>query len=290
MSLSQLEQDTIQFGQAKSQVPGSFRRSQVDGQVRVSVREEQQDQPSEVHHRCGETVGPGSSPKPNAEIGQEEDGQASEFRSLMEPSEGGPHRQRGQCPRDEQTGRILDETLHHGRPGDSSLRGEQDDSPAHGEHRGGSGRIDRSCQGSENGAIDDVYLGVHDSMHDLNMDFQFNPPPEGQSQTFKNIVRKLVKQFSAELQAVKPSWFHQRRLDVLEVMRHADSDLTKQAQAIGSSAQRLGLAQGDPSTTDGRIKLLHMMVNQRPKHLWYSPICKPWCTWNQSNETIAGAP
>ena len=122
-------------------------------------------------------------------------------------------------------------------------------------------------------------------MHDRNMDFQFGPPPQCQSQTFKNIVQKLVKQFSAELQAVKSPRFHRRRLDVLEVMCHADSELTKQVQAIGCSAQRFGLAQGDLSTTDGRMKLFHMMVNQRPKHLWYSPVCKPWCKWNQYNET-----
>ena len=52
-------------------------------------------------------------------------------------------------------------------------------------------------------------------------------------QSFKNTVKRLVKQYQADLQTVKPPRVHQKRLDVLEVMCHAGSELTKQAQVIG---------------------------------------------------------
>ena len=62
-------------------------------------------------------------------------------------------------------------------------------------------------------------------------------------QSFKNTVKRLVKQYQADLQTVKPPRVHQKRLDVLEVMCHADSKLTKQAQVIGGKAQHFGLSQ-----------------------------------------------
>ena len=260
MSLSQLEQKTIQFGKAKLGVKFSEAFSDHKWTDWFVSQYEKSDKASHqkfityVEKRLDQEAPQSPAQKSvKKKTAKAVDSEASW-------SHGRQHRQRGQCRRDEQTGRSFDdETLHDGRSGDSSLRGEQNDAPAHGQHRGGSERIDRPCQGSDNGAIDDVYLGVQqDSMHDMNMDFKFNPPADCQSQTFKNMVQKLVKQFSGELQAVKTPRFHQRRLDVLEVMCHADSEPTKQVQAIGSSAQRFGLAQGDLSTIEGRNKLFHV--------------------------------
>lgn len=34
----------------------------------------------------------------------------------------------------------------------------------------------------------------------------------------------------------------------------------------------------------GRMKLFQDLIKFRPKHLWYSPVCKPWCKWSQYNE------
>ena len=114
-------------------------------------------------------------------------------------------------------------------------------------------------------------------------DFEF-PIPEGQhEQSFKTEVKKLVKQFSAELKSVRTPKVYQRRLDLLEVMCHSDSELTKQALHLGGRAHRFGLDQGDLSTLSGRMKLFQEVVTLRPKHVWYSPVCKPWCKWSQYN-------
>ena len=129
-------------------------------------------------------------------------------------------------------------------------------------------------------------FGVHSSIHDVDNDYYFASPHGEMNRSFKNQVQKLVKQFSAELQSVKPPRFHQRRLDLLEVMCHDQSELTKQAQMIGGHAQRFGLAQGDLQTTQGRMQLFTQLISRRPKHVWYSPVCKPWCKWNQYNEQI----
>ena len=45
------------------------------------------------------------------------------------------------------------------------------------------------------------------------------------------------------------------------------------------------MTQGDLSTQLGRNKLFSMLVTHRPKHVWYSPECFPWCLWNQFNES-----
>eukprot|EP00435_Cladocopium_sp_Y103_P063730 s1130_g25.t1 len=78
---------------------------------------------------------------------------------------------------------------------------------------------------------------------------------------------------------------HQRRIDLLEVMCTDQSELTKQVNQLGGRAQRFGINQGDLRTKEGRMKLFGLMISTRPKNIWYSPECFPWCLWNQYNET-----
>eukprot|EP00435_Cladocopium_sp_Y103_P037577 s2392_g10.t1 len=101
-------------------------------------------------------------------------------------------------------------------------------------------------------------------------------------------MRKLVKSFEHELQQVtqqleSKSNSSRTRLDLLEVMCSAESELTSQVRKLGGKAERFGRVQGDLQTTDGRKRLFALMVTHKPKHLWYSPECKPWCQWSNFN-------
>ena len=43
------------------------------------------------------------------------------------------------------------------------------------------------------------------------------------------------------------------------------------------------MSDGDLSTPEGRRTLLNMIRRYRPKHVWMSLECKPWCAWNRFN-------
>ena len=53
----------------------------------------------------------------------------------------------------------------------------------------------------------------------------------------------------------------------------------------GLTAIRFGLRQGDLSTYAGRCRLYDALWVFRPKHIWVSPKCSPWCLWNRLNAT-----
>eukprot|EP00435_Cladocopium_sp_Y103_P007616 s5467_g2.t1 len=77
--------------------------------------------------------------------------------------------------------------------------------------------------------------------------------------------------------------FSHCRIDVLEVYCSESSQLTHQCQALGLSAVRFGLKQGDLATFAGRTKLYDLIWMVRPRHIWTSPKCGPWCAWSRLN-------
>ena len=118
------------------------------------------------------------------------------------------------------------------------------------------------------------------------MDFEYIH--DGQTHHYLSHVRKLVKKLEQELQQVMQQVesshrHHQPRLDLLEVMCSADSELTSQVRKLGGKAERFGRVQGDLQTPEGRKRLFTQLVVHRPKHVWYSPECKPWCQWSNFN-------
>ena len=276
--------DSVWEGKGRDEVCSSLRGSQMDRLVCFSVREERQGCPSEVHHLRGEAPGLGN--RSESFQGSQAQGQQPEvgFRSLMEPCEGGGPGERSQPRGCESPHRPVTEDGKHGRSDVLSLRGEPVPTPAHERSRSCTERADHACQGAQSDAIESDCFGVHSSIHDIVPDFDFSIPEGQHEQSFKTEVKKLVKQFSAELKTVKTPRVYQRRLDLLEVMCHSDSELTKQALHLGGKAHRFGLDQGDLSTTAGRMQLFQELVTFRPKHVWYSPVCKPWCKWSQYNE------
>ena len=72
-------------------------------------------------------------------------------------------------------------------------------------------------------------------------------------------------------------------IDLLEVYCSSDSALTNSANKSGLVACRFGLRQGDLSAFVGRCALYDELWKKRPKHIWVSPKCGPWCTWSRLN-------
>ena len=98
--------------------------------------------------------------------------------------------------------------------------------------------------------------------------------------------RQLVEEFSKEFEACQSEsqpMHHRRRLNLLEVFCGPNSQLTTQVRNLGGKAERLGLAQCDLQSPEGRKLLFNMLLNHDPEHVWFSPSCGPWSGWSTLN-------
>ena len=133
----------------------------------------------------------------------------------------------------------------------------------------------------------DAVLFAHQHIMASKTDDHFEFIAEHEAKSYHHQCKHLIQKMWQELENV----VHQEQLfpksrkfiDVLEVMCSSDSEITKQVNHLGGRAVRFGLGEGDLSTSDGRRKLFQVVVRDRPKNLWYSPVCAPWCKWNQFN-------
>ena len=73
------------------------------------------------------------------------------------------------------------------------------------------------------------------------------------------------------------------RCDLLEVYCSSDSQLTGQSVQAGLMAKRFSLRDGDLATFQGRCQLYDTLWMFRPRHVWCSPKCGPWSSWNRLN-------
>lgn len=106
-----------------------------------------------------------------------------------------------------------------------------------------------------------------------------------QVQGFKKELDDMIQLITAELIEVMSTVTRSGpRLHLLEVYCSDHSELTKQTNNLGYRDARHGFAQGDLSTIEGRRQLFQTICRQDPSHLWYSPTCKPWCSWSILNE------
>ena len=107
--------------------------------------------------------------------------------------------------------------------------------------------------------------------------------------SMKRMFFEYVEDLTKELESVEQSLSETscRPIHLLEVFCHGQSELTKQAQNLGYRAQRFGLEQGDLSTCEGRKAMFEVLVNHKPKHVWYSPTCGPWSSWSNLNEAMS---
>ena len=99
-------------------------------------------------------------------------------------------------------------------------------------------------------------------------------------------VWRLIRTFQKELdEAVHDIQPMGKQYDLAEVFCSSSSMLTHQVQQLGGTAFRIGLEQGDLSTTEGRLGLFRKLVMHRPRHVWVSPVCGPWSSWSRLNES-----
>lgn len=125
-----------------------------------------------------------------------------------------------------------------------------------------------------------------ESSNHLDWDFQYAPPQGGDAMDFSRTVQRIATKFMKAVQdAVKNQLFHssRRRCDVLEGMRHPESELVRRPLLLGGSAVRRGKEDGDLACSEGRKKLFSKIAQYQPQHLWYSPECAPWCKWSVFN-------
>ncbi len=98
----------------------------------------------------------------------------------------------------------------------------------------------------------------------------------------KKLFWQLVHQIEQELCQVQNRVNHHRKsCDLFEIFCGPSSQLTHQAQQLGMTAHRFGKEQCDLQSLEGREFLFTQLVTYRPRHLWYSPECGPWCSWSQ---------
>ena len=104
--------------------------------------------------------------------------------------------------------------------------------------------------------------------------------PNKEKEHFWNLVNRMEKEIDHLSKIVKPSG---KQIDLLEVFCSEQSALSDQVQKLGGTAHRFGRAQGDLDTTEGRKALFVQLLKHRPKNVWMSPTCGPWCKWSQFN-------
>ena len=94
----------------------------------------------------------------------------------------------------------------------------------------------------------------------------------------------LVRQIQRELDEAQMTFRRSgMRLDLLEVFADEGSQLTRQCQAVGLHADRLGRSHGDLETSEGRQEVWKRLINGEPRHIWFSPVCSPWSAWSRFN-------
>ena len=70
------------------------------------------------------------------------------------------------------------------------------------------------------------------------------------------------------------------QLDLLEIYANDDSLLTSWVQKLGGRARRFTRADGDLSSPEGQRKLWDLIQQEQPRHIWMTPECRHWCSWN----------
>ena len=101
------------------------------------------------------------------------------------------------------------------------------------------------------------------------------------------VYEEMWTYYRNKYQLQDPAEIHQHwqksKVHLLEVYCSSDSQLTRQGELMGMSAIRFGLKHGDLATIGGRLKLYDVLWVIRPRHIWMSPRCGPWSSWNRLN-------
>ena len=98
---------------------------------------------------------------------------------------------------------------------------------------------------------------------------------------FQRLVRQLSHELEDCLSKNKPQG-HKSSL-LFEVFCSDRSQLSQQCMNLGGHTQRFGITRGDLRESNGRHDLFVSLARHRPRHLWFSPECKPWCAFSELN-------
>ena len=295
-------EDRVRTCQTGSEIPRSFSGRKVDGLVLSTVRNLWKGAAPEVHPLRVTETGSGDQRR-EGEISiqdQRHDGLHSDASSIIgtgvDALQGGAwSRERSISPSGrcllhpcEPDGRSNGPSVPTGRANGDDAAGVPEHPASHDADRDGPAGDNRHAQDQGREPLTEPksegsYLAASDQVeHDT--DFIYHVPQESEAKSFQKQVQKMVQTFRNEFNNIKQIQSTIRcRLDLLEVMCHSQSELTNQVLRLGGSAVRFGLDQGDLSTKEGRRMLFQTMIKHRPKDLWYSPECRPWCLWNQYN-------
>lgn len=288
-------EDRVRHGQEGTRIPSGIRGPEMDGLVHFPLREEHQ---VRTHGLCGvrqEATGSHDVqrrlPVNHASTEGQDDGSqdleqaksGSSFGAFMDPDQ---VRARGGIRCGELLGTV------HGRTdsGNSNRTLGRQDGPGlprqpgfehpndpHGERHAGDPQPCSSTECQSRAVSPDSSI-----LHVPDTDFVFHSHPDSNSTRKK--IQQLIRKFQGELDScVQGSFTSHRRLDLMEVMCSPESELTNQMLSLGGSAMRFGKAEGDLNTTDGRRNLFQKLVRYRPRNIWFSPDCGPWCLWSNLN-------
>ena len=286
--------DHVWKSSSRQTVPDGVRElPAVGGLVRGILRREHQTCSSEVHPLCGTSSG--CRPDPQHAVprsGQEqeqgqEDGHNDEDGAACEqgPSQG---LDRGSLSLGERLGRGVRDDVpacrsarHEGGVGECQ-GGESSNEQPHGTAGNAHARDDPTPS-----EVDGQVRGVSEA-HLVSESYTAlgNTDSEMEFHSYKRVCNALIQKMSHEINEVLKElpkhW--PKRLDLLEVMCSANSELTKQALQQGGYARRFGLSEGDLSQPEHRKALFRIVLFQRPRDLWMSPECGPWCLWSNLNQ------
>ena len=70
---------------------------------------------------------------------------------------------------------------------------------------------------------------------------------------------------------------------VFEVFCGSKSQLSHQCQQLGLTAVRFSRDRCNLQSAEGRKSLFQELIDQEPRHLWFSPSCGPWSGWSNLN-------
>ena len=298
------DEDRVREGQVGSSIPRSFRRQSLDRLVCRNIRKQSEGSTPEIRGLCGEaTVGRGAEPECPKWIGQN-NGQAQDqgqepssqggLRKFLDSSTDCGFRGRGGSDR---THAGSDESTSADRWDPRAVglchHGESQSGKSHGSDGDDDARDAQPRQAIEHqaGTVSVNEAESLDNQSNLqegkDCDFVFHTPSDSQQQSYRKIISDKVRQFQQELkqcvQSVQQRSWSRSRYDLIEIMCSEQSELTSQVQQAGGKAMRFGLSQGDLQQKEGRHKLFMLLAIHHPKHLWFSPECRPWCLWSGFN-------
>ena len=264
--------------------------------VRRSLRNVDQNGPSQVCAICGDEAGQGredgSKPKgsegicfTSSRIPTEENG----VREVLDQRTGGRRSVGGRDASHYTAGSSGRGSGVHA-PRESST---EQSLSQHGVSHGGDHRPPQEPSGQDRTVSEanrvkmESILFAHKHIVEANVDdhFEFITDHEAQSYTqeCKRIINKMWQELGVVVQQEQLFPKSRKTTDVLEVMCSGNSEITKKVINLGGRATRFGLGEGDLSTSSGRQKLFQILVRENPKDVWFSPECAPWCKWNQFN-------